>query len=77
MLTNQILVVMVNSGGIECSKKKLDSQLKALADLRGEDARDTRSPGPNSFNFMQFVGRNWPNNNFSHLPPLGNYWIQH
>ena len=27
------------------------------------------SRGPNSFNFMQFLGKNWPNNSFSH-PPL-------
>ena len=38
-----------------------------LADLRGEPGTPPR--GPNSFNFMQFLGKNWLNNSFSH-PPL-------
>ena len=29
----------------------------------------TRPPaGPNSSNFMQFLGKNWSNDSFSHLP---------
>ena len=37
-------------------------------------ARDARPPGgPNSFNFMQFLGKNWPNNSlfYSWRPLLG------
>ena len=43
------------------------------------DARDD----PNSFNFMQFLGKNWPNNSFMHPPlelappPPKKSWIRH
>ena len=40
-----------------------------FANLRGGGARDASPGGQNSFNFMQFLGINWPNNSFLH-PPL-------
>ena len=55
-----------------------DSPRDALADLRG--APGTRPPGgPNSFNFMQFLGKNWPNNSlfYSWRPSSGKSWIRH
>ena len=44
----------------------------AVADLRGaQGTHDPPPPGPNSFNFMQFLGEIWQNRMLA--PPLGEF----
>ena len=47
-----------------------DGYAHAVADLRGHQGCASPLPGPISFIFMQFSGKNWPNNRVL-AQPLG------
>ena len=48
--------------------------------ISGGSDRNAHPPGPNSFNYMQLLGKNWPNNTSTFgvgTPTSGKSWISH
>ena len=55
--------LVVDNRPLKPSVTSLNKPTLALADLRGRQG--CMPPwGPNSFKFMQFMGKKWPNNSF-------------